>query len=125
MRRSLALPALALALVLGAPAAALADLPPPNSTECNGKNPGDTCMDDMNRPGTCTASSCSKYNPADGGTSQYVCVLCIAPDGGTSAGSSSSSSSGGKGCAVTGAPPAASWWPALALALPLLRRRRR
>jgi MYXO-CTERM domain-containing protein len=133
MSRSLALPALTLAFVLAAPVAALADVPPPNSTECNNKNPGDACMDDLARPGTCVASQCPRYNPQDGGVSQNPCTLCIAVAGGASTGSgtgtttktsSGGSPGGGGGCAMAGAPPGGPWWPALAFALPLLRRRR-
>lgn len=110
------------AVLFFAAGTAYADVVPPNSTECSNLAAGAACVDDNKKPGVCTSQTCSELDYSDGsppGTKQVPCVLCIAPDGGTTG-----SSSGGGGCAVVQAE--ASWgaWLA-ALAVPFVLRRAR
>jgi hypothetical protein len=87
-----------------------ADVPPPNSAQCNGKNAGDTCTTDDGKSGACASSTCSKLDYSDGtppGTKTYPCLLCNAGPAPTttttttsSASSSATPSEGGSGCNV-------------------------
>jgi hypothetical protein len=132
-----ALGAFAFSLVLGLAGAARADVPPPNSTECDTKKPGDACTDDSGKAGACTSSTCTKLDYSHGTpptTVSYPCTLCVAGgtadsgSGGDAGSTSGGSSSGGKsGCSM--APPVvgtngAAGWGVAAFAMSLRRRRR-
>lgn len=118
----------AFALVLGTAGAARADVPPPNSTECQAKKAGDACLDDSMKDGVCAQSTCSKLDYSHGtppSSVTYACLICTATDGGTGtdAGSSGGTSSGG--CAMAnGAAGGPFFFVVAALAAGLLRRRR-
>lgn len=79
--------AVAIALVTAWSSGALADVAPPDL--CSG-GAGTACSNAgsaANQPGTCVATTCSSAHPdGDGGltTTQYPCVLCELPDGGSS-----------------------------------------
>lgn len=96
--------------------AARADVPPPNMT-CGNKKPGDACVDDDKKSGTCTASKCSRRGSVAGpnGTMErtmieYDCTLCVAgsaapapgPAPAPSTSSSASAPAEKKGCNASG-----------------------
>jgi MYXO-CTERM domain-containing protein len=106
---------------------ARADVPPADSCTTAGSS-CDTAAPDYKSPGTCTDTTCTKLNPADGGTYEYPCLRCM-PNSGTagagggtgtggSAGSSSKSSgsSDDGGCSLSpGGPGSNAPWLALGL----------
>ncbi len=112
--------ALSLGLLLSA-GAARADLTPPNSTECTGKNAGDACTDDAMNVGACAEMTCSELDYSHGSppsSKQVSCLLCVAGSAPVDSGKNSS-------CAVSvPSGPGALAVAALALPLILLRRRR-
>jgi MYXO-CTERM domain-containing protein len=125
MKHAFALSALALGLVLGSVGAARADVPPPNATQCNGKNPGDACTDDTGNRAVCKESTCSRLVNGGGGPPTSVsttCTLCIATDGAST--STGSSRSCGRGCSTEPAAAGSAYWLAGAFAMLLLRRRK-
>jgi hypothetical protein len=100
-----------LLVLLVLPRTLRADVPPPNSAQCTGKNAGDTCTTDDSKAGACQSSTCSKLDYSDGtppGTKTYPCLLCTAgaPSSTTTTTSTSTSSAsatpteGGSGCSV-------------------------
>jgi len=109
--RAFLLVLLSSALVLVAlPRPVRADVPPPNSAQCNGKSAGDSCTTDDSKAGACVSSTCSKLDYSDGtppGTKTYPCLLCNAGPAPTSTTTTTSSASasatpseGGSGCTV-------------------------
>jgi hypothetical protein len=67
------------ALTLGS--VALADVPPPNRTACDGKRVGQACTTNWGRAGTCRMEECSRLDYSNGtppGTVTYDCLLCVA-----------------------------------------------
>lgn len=90
--------------------AARADIPPPNMT-CGNKKPGDSCVDDSKKSGTCAAQRCNRVSMAAGpnGTMEqknveYDCTLCVVGNGPTPATSGTPASpSEKKGCNASGA----------------------
>jgi MYXO-CTERM domain-containing protein len=97
-----AVSAAALAAVLSYAQPSRADVLPPEG--CNGAA-GTSCDNagpNNDEPGVCVNATCphTTFGGLDGGvgvdaTTEEPCVLCQAPDGGTSSGGSSSKSSGG------------------------------
>jgi hypothetical protein len=96
-------------------AAARADIPPPNSSDCSSKKAGDACTDDDHKAGTCTNATRTRPNLGmrlDGGgyaTVEIPYLQCT-----PSVGAPSSSSSGGapgaapekkSGCATSPSSP--------------------
>jgi hypothetical protein len=66
-----------LALFLAAPA--LADVPPPNTTDCATKAAGAACKKDDGAAGTCLKATCSRLDYSGGTPPQsvsYECVTC-------------------------------------------------
>ena len=125
--------ALAAAFVTSLASMAAADVPSPDQTACQGKSLGASCTPMAGGAGSCQNSTCSKALPnGDGGvtTTSYACVLCVAGDAGTGndaggdAGGSVGGGSSSSGCSVgrTGSMLGAF---AIAMAVPLLVRRRR
>ncbi len=115
MNARLPLGASLLVAVVLASAAAQADVPPPNSSQCGGKKAGDTCKTDDGKQGTCIESTCSRldYSKQPPGTTSYACMLCNAEGAGASSGGTSSGGSGTSGTSgtsggssATGGPPA-------------------
>ena len=113
---------------------ALADVPPPNSTQCNG-TAGGACKTDDSKDGSCQKSTCSKLDYSHGTpptSVDYDCVICVegavvAPvdsDTGTAASGGTKSTSSSSKCSVapTGA-PAAGWLMLLGIAFLVSRRR--
>lgn len=128
-----------LALALLAPLAVItparADVPPPDTEGCTMKSAGDPCEADDGSDHTCLQQKCSKTLPDGNGgttTTEYDCLLCNGPAGGSGsagAGAGDSTSSGGSaaddsGCAFSDHPAtgvAGAW--ALGAAVLLLGRR--
>lgn len=110
---------------------ARADVPPPNMT-CGDKKPGDACVDDEKKAGTCTATKCSRMGMAPGpnGTMErkvveYDCTLCTAATTATATSGSPSSPSAKKGCNASGSGASdAGLFVVAALGLVAWRRRR-
>jgi len=140
MNRNAGLCALALGLILAVAGTAHADVPPANMT-CGALKPGDACTTDAAQPGICTAGTCSKLDYSGGSPPKsvsYACVTCEAAAAGSSSSSASGSTSSGggigssgngassRGCSMPGTPTEreGSLLLVVALALPLLRRRR-
>jgi hypothetical protein len=76
---SCALRAASVLVVLASTTLAAADIPPPNSAQCNGKNAGDACKTDDGKEGSCKTTTCSRFGPLpDGaiGSIEYACTLC-------------------------------------------------
>lgn len=60
--------------------AAWADIPPADSTGCNGKQVGDACVRDDKSAGTCTQSTCSRNDYSNGPPPtqvSYACLKCM------------------------------------------------
>ncbi len=98
--------AIVLALATAAPSA-LADVPPPDACD-PGAVAGDSCDvagATYDKPGACADETCTRFNPADGGTVEYACMKCKEASGAAgSTGSAGSGSGGGasddSGCSV-------------------------
>lgn len=61
--------------------AALADIPPSNSTQCAGSAAGAACTTDDGRAGTCVSSMVTRLDYSKGvppGTKQVEMLLCVA-----------------------------------------------
>jgi MYXO-CTERM domain-containing protein len=128
--------AVAAALVTSFTFAAAADVPSPDQSACQGKSLGATCTPAAGGTGSCQNETCTKVMPSpDGGvaTTNYPCVLCRGGDAGTpptdagaDAGGSSAGGSGpgSFGCSVGGGGSLLGAF-AIAMAVPLLVRRRR
>lgn len=71
-----------LALLCLVASAALADVPPPDSSGCNGKQAGASCKNDQDKPGSCVAAKCTR-NDYSGGVPpksvEYDCLRCTGP----------------------------------------------
>ena len=83
-----------------------ADVPPPNSSECQGKDAGVACTTDTGQSGTYQTSTCSRisYSPDAGmGTTNYPCLLCTPPDAGSGYSNYPPASDGGPGGGDAGA----------------------
>lgn len=99
MMRHLVL-ALALLAPLAVTTSARADVPPPDTEGCTMKSAGDPCKADDGSDHTCLQQKCSKTLPdGDGGTTttEYDCLLCNGPAGGSGSSGSSGSSGAGAG----------------------------
>jgi len=59
--------------------AARADLAPPDTIGCHGKNIGDACQTDKGVAGVCSPYTCGHAYP-DGSTSSYSCPQCVPSD---------------------------------------------
>jgi hypothetical protein len=127
--------AVAAALVTSFSVIAAADVPSPDQSACQGKSVGASCTPAACGTGSCQNQTCTKALPdGDGGftTSNYPCVLCTAGDAGTSpqdagADAGSGGTGGGSsssGCSVGRTGPLLGAF-AIAMAVPLLVRRRR
>ena len=55
--------------------AARADVPPPETEPCVGKQVGDACI--YNGSGTCQNQTCSRIDYSTGGSTTYPCVKCV------------------------------------------------
>ena len=95
---------------------AFADVSPPNESGCEGLTAGDQCVDDAGDKATCATHTCSRldYGNVDSegtpGTEEYECLLC---DGDKKT-----------GCATVPAAPFGAAALGIALALPLVFRRK-
>jgi hypothetical protein len=72
---------LLLLAVLGLASAALADVPPPDVSDCQSKAAGDGCKTDGNQAGACQKQTCSRLDYSDGSppsSVQYDCLKCVA-----------------------------------------------
>jgi MYXO-CTERM domain-containing protein len=113
---------------------ARADIPPPNTEQCQNKAAATSCVTEKGADGTCQQSTCAGRGVADAGdggstfvTTMYACAICtpngqtVLPDGGvTTTGSSSSS-----GCNVAStSTSSALGFAGLAFGLALLLRKR-
>lgn len=128
--------AVAAAVVTSFTVIAAADIPSPDQSACQGKSVGASCTPAAGGSGTCQNQTCTKALPdGDGGfaTTTFPCVLCTAGDAGTSpqdAGADSGGGGGGGGgsssssCSMGRTGPLLGAF-AIALAVPLLVRRRR
>jgi hypothetical protein len=132
----LPLTALVVAAVTSFAAVAGADIPSPEHQACLGKSVGDPCTlaagdAQTTCPCTCTSSTCgtSQQGP-DGGYSwvSYPCGACQSDgrfaDAGTDAGTGAPAATSSGGCGVSRMGPLAGAF-GIAMALPLLLRRRR
>jgi hypothetical protein len=103
-----------------------ADVPPPNTSQCNGKSAGDACTTDDSKSGACLASTCSRldYSHTPPGSVSYNCLVCYA---GAAPSSSAKTTQGGSGCAIAvGGRAAGAWVIAIgAVATVIFARRRR
>jgi MYXO-CTERM domain-containing protein len=119
MTRTVLASTLSLGLLLSS-SAARADLAPPNSTECDGKNAGDACTDDTMAVGACAEMTCSELDYSHGSppsTKQVPCLLCVA-------GNAPVDSSKNSSCALA-VPSGPGALAVAALAIPFVLRRRR
>jgi hypothetical protein len=72
---------LLLLAVMGFATAALADVPPPDVSDCQSKAAGDACKTDGSQSGACQKQTCSRLDYSDGSppsTVQYDCLKCVA-----------------------------------------------
>jgi len=123
--------------------AAHADVPPPETEPCVGKQPGDACV--YNGSGTCQNQTCSRLDYANWDqdaspsppSTTYACVKCVAglPTDTNTATDTSTSADGGEppsdddsGCSIgrrSATQRVVPWLLAAAFSLLFLRRRRR
>lgn len=64
-----------------AASSAWADIPPADSSGCNGKKAGDACVRDDKSDGTCGASTCTRNDYSNGPPPtrvSYECLVCNA-----------------------------------------------
>lgn len=81
MKTPAALGTLIVLFSLGISTAALADIPPPDTSSCQGKAAGAACVNDRGVDGKCTTQTCSKLDYSDGsppGSVKYSCLQCVA-----------------------------------------------
>ena len=105
------------AIVTSFAAVAAADVAPP---ECAGMKAGDPCTPAAGGHGVCDTATCASPLPDGGASSRWPCLHCFAVN--TTIGGSTSN--GSNGCSVGGRGPLAGAF-AIAIAVPLLVRRRR
>lgn len=136
MQRPFALEAVALAVILAVAGTARADVPMPDATACDTRKLGDACTTSAGEPGVCATSTCSRLDYSHGtppGTTEYPCTLCTAGRAGAAADAGATTGSGtaipaphNSRCSLeaAGAPSEGLLFLAVAVVLPLLRRRR-
>jgi hypothetical protein len=68
-----------LACALASSAVAFADIPPADSSGCNGKKAGDACVRDDKSSGSCVSSTCTRNDYSNGPPPKqvsYDCLVC-------------------------------------------------
>lgn len=115
MRQTRAMKKMFLVAVFAVASSAWADVPPPNSSGCNGQQASSSCKTDDGRSGVCQSDTCSRLDYSHGTpptSVEYDCLRCVVqssgtPDAGTSGASQDPQGTPGKksGCAaMPGAP---------------------
>jgi hypothetical protein len=74
MKNAIGLAAFSLTVLFLAPAAR-ADVPPPETEPCVGKQVAEACV--YNGSGTCQNQTCSRIDYSTGGSTTYPCVKCV------------------------------------------------
>jgi uncharacterized membrane protein YgcG len=100
MRTSASLVSVALFSIalLASTSAALADIPPTDTSGCRDKKAGEVCQTDDRKTGACATSQCERMDRSKQPYEmvKYACLKCQGSGDTTSGGSSSGGSSGGQ-----------------------------